>query len=320
MSKITIVSREDRALLIDVTGCASFRETIEQLSSAFLSGNQFWQGQTIDLNLGSLLLNKAQAAQIVALIKGVGAQLKNVFARSASTFGALEELELKAYNCEPDSIVSVAVLPEEEANKPLSKTISSKNTTGKSKSSKEDKESISDSKEKEITKTAEAVLDKVLVFEGQGQAESPTELNAKKSTTVLVAGNMPTIKDQNEAKLENKKKSSLYLRQTLRAGQAITHNGDLIIVGDVNAGAEIIAEGDITVWGSLRGIAHAGSTGNTKAEIRALRLIPIQIRIADAIARSPDRDNRSQAQDSQFSAETARLVNGKIRIQHKALE
>ena len=78
----------------------------------------------------------------------------------------------------------------------------------------------------------------------------------------------------------------------MRAGQAVSHEGDLIIIGDVNAGAEVLAEGDITIWGSLRGIAHAGIDGNTKAEIRALRLQPIQIRIASYIARSPDSPER----------------------------
>lgn len=104
----------------------------------------------------------------------------------------------------------------------------------------------------------------------------------------------------------------LYLRQTLRSGQAISHKGHLVIIGDVNPGAEVMAEGDITVWGALRGIAHAGIGGNIRAEIRALRLKPVQLRIAHAIARSPDRPGKN------FSAhcgpETARIVNGTIRI------
>jgi septum site-determining protein MinC len=105
----------------------------------------------------------------------------------------------------------------------------------------------------------------------------------------------------------------LYVKQTLRSGQTVSHKGDLVIVGDVNPGAEIMAEGDITVWGSLRGIAHAGVGGNSEAEIRALNLQPIQIRIASAIARAPDRPRISYA--SGTGPETARIVEGKIRIQ-----
>jgi len=109
----------------------------------------------------------------------------------------------------------------------------------------------------------------------------------------------------------------LYVKQTLRSGQVVSHKGDLVIIGDVNPGAEILAEGDITVWGSLRGIAHAGVGGNSLAEIRALNLQPIQIRIASAIARAPDRPRISYA--SGTGPETARIVEGKIRIQkHKA--
>jgi septum site-determining protein MinC len=103
----------------------------------------------------------------------------------------------------------------------------------------------------------------------------------------------------------------LYLKQTLRSGQAVSHKGHLVIIGDVNPGAEVIAEGDITIWGALRGIAHAGVGGNINAEIRALRFDPIQLRIAHAIARSPDRPKGGQ----KFNGpETARIVNGTIRI------
>ncbi len=104
----------------------------------------------------------------------------------------------------------------------------------------------------------------------------------------------------------------LYLKQTLRSGQAVSHQGHLVIVGDVNPGAEIMAEGDITVWGTLRGIAHAGVGGNVSAEIRALRLQATQLRIAHAIARAPDR-SRPRA-PHQTGPETARIINGTIRI------
>jgi len=112
--------------------------------------------------------------------------------------------------------------------------------------------------------------------------------------------------------------SVLYLKHTLRSGQAVSHKGHLVIIGDVNAGAEIMAEGDITVWGCLRGVAHAGVGGNLQAEIRALKLQPIQIRIAHAIARSPDPPHVSQG--AHWGPESARLVEGKIRILRNTLD
>jgi septum site-determining protein MinC len=110
----------------------------------------------------------------------------------------------------------------------------------------------------------------------------------------------------------------LYLKQTLRAGQAVSHKGHLVIVGDVNAGAEVEAQGDITIWGCLRGIAHAGIGGNRKAEIRALKLAPIQIRIGSVIARSPDRNNF--ASPNSVGPELAKLVGGKICITGNAVD
>ena len=60
-----------------------------------------------------------------------------------------------------------------------------------------------------------------------------------------------------------------------------------MIIGDVNPGAEIIAAGDVVVWGRVRGLIHAGALGNETAVICALALTPTQLRIADQIAIPP---------------------------------
>jgi septum site-determining protein MinC len=62
----------------------------------------------------------------------------------------------------------------------------------------------------------------------------------------------------------------------------------VILLGDVNPGAEIIAQGDILVLGRLRGVAHAGYGDNIQAVVVALRMEATQLRIADYIARLPD--------------------------------
>jgi septum site-determining protein MinC len=79
------------------------------------------------------------------------------------------------------------------------------------------------------------------------------------------------------------------VRRTLRSGQAVRHTGHVIIIGDVNPGAEVLAGGDIVVWGKLRGIAHAGAMGDDDAVVCALQLMPSQIRIGSYVARPPDR-------------------------------
>jgi len=83
--------------------------------------------------------------------------------------------------------------------------------------------------------------------------------------------------------------NAIVIKRTLRSGQSINYNGDVIIVGDVNPGAEVIAEGDIIVIGALRGIAHAGAMGDRDAIVYALEFSPTQVRIADVIARAPEK-------------------------------
>lgn len=82
------------------------------------------------------------------------------------------------------------------------------------------------------------------------------------------------------------------IRRTLRSGQIYESRNNLVILGDVNAGAEVISGGDILVFGALRGIAHAGATGNHKAIIVALKLRPMQLRIANRIARADGQQAR----------------------------
>ena len=80
-----------------------------------------------------------------------------------------------------------------------------------------------------------------------------------------------------------------YHRGSLRSGQKIEEDGSIVIIGDVNAGAQVIASENIIVLGALRGLAHAGAKGNRDAIIAAGRLDNTQIRIAN-IVREFDRD------------------------------
>jgi len=78
--------------------------------------------------------------------------------------------------------------------------------------------------------------------------------------------------------------ATLYHRGTLRGGQALHNLGNLVVIGDVNPGAELVASGDIVVFGALRGVAHAGAQGDRGARVIALELAATQLRIASAIA------------------------------------
>jgi septum site-determining protein MinC len=78
--------------------------------------------------------------------------------------------------------------------------------------------------------------------------------------------------------------TALFLHRTLRSGTRIEFAGHVVILGDVNPGAEILAAGNVMVWGRLRGMVHAGVKGNRKAVVCALDLSPMQLRIADEIS------------------------------------
>ena len=80
----------------------------------------------------------------------------------------------------------------------------------------------------------------------------------------------------------------LFQQGTLRSGENLEAEGDVLLLGDVNPGAKISAGGDVLIWGRLRGTAHAGKGGNNQAKIVALQLRPLQLRIGNKVARGPE--------------------------------
>jgi septum site-determining protein MinC len=104
---------------------------------------------------------------------------------------------------------------------------------------------------------------------------------------------------------------SIVIQRTLRSGQVIDFPGNVVIIGDVNPGAEIRAGGSIIVWGRLRGIVHAGADMERAqtSVVCALQLSPMQLRIGDKITRAPALDEAeivpeiAYIQDEQIVAE-----------------
>lgn len=99
--------------------------------------------------------------------------------------------------------------------------------------------------------------------------------------------------------------AAVLVKRTLRSGFSLQHEGHVIIIGDVNPGAEVVATGDILVWGRLRGVVHAGADGDENAQIYAMDLSPTQLRIAGQIAITPQRRGKSQP-------EVARIQGGLV--------
>lgn len=80
-----------------------------------------------------------------------------------------------------------------------------------------------------------------------------------------------------------------FYKGNLRSGQTLNTETSIIMIGDVNQGATVTSKGNIIVLGSLFGNVYAGAGGNENAFVMALELDPVQIRIADTIARAPDK-------------------------------
>lgn len=107
----------------------------------------------------------------------------------------------------------------------------------------------------------------------------------------------------------------LLLRETLRSGESIRHCGDVVVWGNVNEGAEIVATGNVYVRGTIFGKVHAGAAGDAAAVIRADMLQPTQLRIANVIG-LVNRPRRIQYRRRRpGTAQTARIVDGTILIE-----
>jgi len=98
---------------------------------------------------------------------------------------------------------------------------------------------------------------------------------------------------------------AVFLNRTIRSGHKVNYPGHIVVLGDVNPGAELVAGGNIIVWGKLRGVVHAGAAGDTEAVVCSLDLSPTQLRIADKISISPPRKGKARP-------EIARLEDGLV--------
>ncbi|MBM7866845.1 septum site-determining protein MinC [Heliobacterium gestii] len=103
---------------------------------------------------------------------------------------------------------------------------------------------------------------------------------------------------------------TLLIQRTLRSGQTVRYPGHVVILGDVNPGAEIVAGGNIIVMGVFRGVAHAGAMGSDEAVVTAYRLRPTQLRIANHITRPPDEE-----EEGPDHPEIARIRDGMVTIE-----
>lgn len=161
----------------------------------------------------------------------------------------------------------------------------------------------------------DAVSDAISVI-----ARSGGRVNRVRAPRVSVAAPAPVsdarARDESPATSSEDPNRTVILPHSLRSGFRREYGGSVVVLGDVNPGVEIVAGGDIIVMGALRGVAHAGAYGNTSAIVWARPIASAQIRIADALARSPEGSSLSTMRrlEAPAEAELARIQEDRIVI------
>ncbi|MBS5801939.1 MAG: septum site-determining protein MinC [Brachyspira sp.] len=277
----------ENGFIVDLANAKKTSEIIYELSRILDMPEA--KNKNVCLKLGELALSSSELISIKALIETMESRIEFISTSSPDTEASAKDLGI-----EVSKIENVVPALNIEA-------------------SAEDNQTVNEE--------LETALDKIF---GEGDFEERYPEEDTEETTVpdnekeIVVEEVEDVVDYEEVKRNNKeteKLPTLYIHRTLRSGQSLTSEGNIVVIGDVNPGAEIVAKGDITVWGVLGGIAHAGSDGNTYSRIRALKLNAIQLRIGDIFARRPDTGNMPYVQKSDtFTPEEARVSKKHIMI------
>lgn len=134
----------------------------------------------------------------------------------------------------------------------------------------------------------------------------------------LLVEKKPTPTTDFVTELPDESHDALLVRRTLRSGQIVRYPDAVVVLGDVNPGAEIVAGSDIIVLGALRGLVHAGATGNDQAVVCALNFSATQLRIGNHIAMAPEtpqKNNYRFLRRALPRPECARVQDGSIIVE-----
>lgn len=140
------------------------------------------------------------------------------------------------------------------------------------------------------------------------QGEAQMGIGEEPSQPAAPGQEPATVNLPRTASSAGKESLLLTITGTVRNGQRITYQGDILVLGDANPGSQLIAGGNVIVMGTLRGLAHAGALGEESASVSAFTLMPTQIRIASFIARPPEGIKRPEV------PQMAKVNDGRIEI------
>ena len=340
----------ENGFIVDVSNACKTSEIIYELSTILDLPDA--QRKKVCLKLGGIDLSAIQLTSIKALVESMNSEIEFISTDSEVTSLAAKELGInlsKIENKVPTPDFNLEEEGRNKVNKELEKALDKifGDNNNEIKTFSEEKHLNELRKETENPEvpeyTQKPIRDTLFAepAENSGQSENITDVTDSEIDSEELAelnkfnreleaannsGNIEedyeniTYEDIKEQLKETEKLPTLYIQRTLRSGQSITSEGNIVIIGDVNPGSEIIAAGDITVWGVLGGIAHAGREGNSQARIRALKMNAIQLRIADVFARRPDNANIPYIQKTDtFVPEEAYVSRNQIYI-HKLHE
>ena len=130
------------------------------------------------------------------------------------------------------------------------------------------------------------------IIEDAEAANEAEKAEEKHEQSTSAPSSEELIQDLIEREFSIKEHNTKFYKGNLRNGMSLDFDGSLVILGDVNPGAQVTATGNILILGALKGLAHAGCRGNSEAFVFALHLIPVQLRIGSIITRFPDGDSK----------------------------
>lgn len=295
----------ENGFIVDLTNAKKTSEVIYELSRVLDMPES--KGKHICLKLGVVDLSQSELTSIKTLVELMESQLAFISTSSTQTLESATALDIKI--SEFTNAIEAPAFEQNQATPEVSNALD--NIFGEDTSAQEE---VKTADEKNINSENTDEVNKSTLNEKE---ISPIVQHSEEIAKKVEAKELKEENDEEVTALKNEAEElpTLYLRKTIRSGQSISSDGNLVVIGDVNPGAEIIAKGDITVWGILGGIAHAGSEGNDYSRIRALKLNPVQIRIGDVFARRPDTINLPYIQKScEYTPEEAFTYKGSIVI------
>lgn len=324
----------ENGFIIDLSDAKNTTQLVFELSS--IMEHPDVKGKNVCLKLGNLDLKQSQLLSIKALIESMDASIAFIDTNSEQTEASAVSLGIIISEISDNSEAAIVCTPSDEVKEeavvikteePVEEKIEENKTvevhadgdigTSGSIETTDGIEDIYD--EQSMEELSEIIPSEHLNNDFESLAANEGLFKAEDSSKYILLDTgdvLPEGAEENSVNTESL--PTLYINQTLRSGQTVSYEGNILIIGDAHPGSEIVASGDITVWGILGGIAHAGSHGNITSKVRALKLNAIQLRIAGLYARRNDTLNVPYVQKTnEFTPEEAQIEDGKIVIYKK---